>query len=87
MAKLADADPQATAMLLTAIAKLGQEEARLFGDYAPTKIAATNPDGDRWAPVSLAMSRLSLEELRLLKKLSDQQLLGPPEDEDVVNVE
>src|SRR5205823_6368150 len=39
MQRLRGANAQDTALLLTAIARLGQEEARLLGDYKPTKIA------------------------------------------------
>ncbi len=55
-----------------------------MGLYAPTKIAATTPDGERWAPlVAVKMQALTDEQLLALKTASEIRLL--PVAADVVN--
>lgn len=62
--------------------------ARLMGAYAPVKVAATNVDGDAWAPIAVTMlQQLSNAELELLAKLADKRLLpAPAADQPVIDV-
>lgn len=54
---------------------------KLYGVFAPTKIASTTPDGESWAPISFGLSQLSTEDLRVLKKVAEMRLLPPAEDQ------
>jgi hypothetical protein len=46
-----------------------QDEASLFGLYAPMKIAPTTPDGKE--PFRLAVAQLNMDDLRALKRLKE----------------
>lgn len=63
-----------------------KEQAKLTGAYMPVKVASTTPDGSKWAPISLAIEKLSTEELLLLKRINEIKLL-PAVDADVIDGE
>lgn len=55
-----------------------EQEAKLYGLYAPTKIASTTPDGESWAPLTATLQRLSTEELMVLDKIAEMRVLPQP---------
>jgi hypothetical protein len=68
-----------------------EQQAKLYGVHAPTKIAATTPDGEHYAPLAFDISKLSNEELLALRKLrmlkSLPQSTREPEPEPAIDAE
>lgn len=57
------------------VVRISDRQAKLYGLDAPLKIASTTPDGTAWAPLALALDRMSAEELLVLRKYQTLRVL------------
>jgi hypothetical protein len=73
-------DTEAMLMAIRAV----ESRRKLFGDDAPTKIASTTPDSERWAPLAAHLTQMPTEDLIALKRLARVRLLptGTAQDAD-----
>jgi DNA-binding CsgD family transcriptional regulator len=66
-----DSDGIVMAQISNAITSVETQQAKLYGLNAPTKIAATTPDGESWAPLTASIAAgLTDEELAVAIKLA-----------------
>lgn len=66
-------------MALAEITKSLAEVAKLTGAHSPVKVASTNPDGTSWAPISVALSQIPTDDLKVLRKYHERKVLNGAE--------